>query len=480
VQDAAYQSLLKSKRRQLHARIADVLEERFPDRIETEPELFAHHLTEAGLAKRAIGYWEKAGLRAAERSANAEAAAHLAKGLELIGALPATRERAEQELILQAELGAALTPTKGYTAPETKAAYMRAHALCLEVGESAQLFEVLYGIWNYLLVAGELCKARELADEALGLAQRQENKTALLLAHNWSGVTCVALGELTSAHAHLDRALALIDPSQHRSLMHLCGEDPEYESLSWQSWADWFLGYPERALRRSREALAKANELSYSQSTAYAMGFAAMLRLFRREDQAVQEMAEELISLCTDHDIPVFAAMGSAFRGWALTGRGEIDEGIEQIGESVLQLRAMEAAINVPYLVALMAEGCERAGYWEKGLSLLGEALDLMERTEQRVWEPEFNRLRGQLLLSRSMENDVRAEACFRRAIDIARRQSAKSWELRAATSLARVWAEQGERQKANDLLAPVYNWFTEGFDTADLKDAKALLDELS
>jgi predicted ATPase len=482
IQDAAYQSLLRSTRQQYHQRIAQVLVERFPETAETQPELVAQHYTEAGLTQHAVGYWQRAGQRALERSANLEAVAHLSKGLDLLKTLPDTAERTQQELGLQITLGPALTAIKGQGAPEVEQVYMRARVLCTQVGETPQLFPVLWGLRNFYNTRGELQTARELAEQGLTLAQRQDDATLLLEALAALSNTLFYLGEFDSARSRAEQGLALYDPQQHRHLAHRgagldvavhCLGCPIIHSL-------WYLGYPGRAMQRSREAITLAQGLAHPLSLAAALSWNARFHQLRREPQVVHELAEATIALATAQGFPLWLAQGIVLRGWALAEQGQAAEGVAQIRQGLAAWRATGAELGRQWRLLLLAETQGKMGQTAAGLATLAEALAVVERTGDRRDEAEIHRLTGEFLLRQAVPAEPQAETCFHQAIDIARSQQAKSLELRATTSLARLWHQQGKRQAAHDLLAPVYHWFTEGFDTPDLQEAKALLDVLA
>jgi predicted ATPase len=488
IQDAAYQSLLKSTRQQHHQRIAKVLEARFPEVCETQPELLAHHYTEAGLSAQAIPYWQQAGQRAIQRSANVEAIAHLTRGLDILQALPDTPERAQQELDLQTTLGPALMVTKGMGAPEVLQAYARARELCQQVGETPQLFQVLQGLWFFYLMRMELQTARELGEHLLTLAQQVGDPALLLDAHYALGNTLNYLGELAAAQAHFAQGITLYDPQQHRAHVVRYGLDLGVACRYYAGVTLWYLGYPDQALQRSHEALTLARELAHPFSLVGALFFAAWLHQLRREWPLTHERAEAARALSAEQGFAHFVAGGTIFRGCALaerdpapdTGQGQVEEGMAQMQQGLAAWRATGAEVLRPYGLALLAKASAKLGQLEGGLSLLAEALAVVDDTGERRWEAELYRLKGELLLARSAEHHTEAEACFHQALDIARRQQAKSWELRAAMSLSRLCQQQGKRAEARQLLAPIYGWFIEGSDTADLQAAKALLKELS
>jgi predicted ATPase len=488
IQDAAYQSLLKSRRQQWHQQIAQVLEERFPETKETQPELLAHHYTEAGLITQAIPYWQQAGQRAIQRSANAEAIAHLTKGLELLKTLPDAPERLQHELMLQVTLSAPLMATKGWAAPEVEQVSARARELCQQVGESSQLFLVLWGLWNFYIVRAQLQTARELGKQFMRLTQNIQDPTLLLQAHFILGDTFFWCGEFTPARAHLEQDIALDNPQRRRSHASLYGLDPRTACLSHAAWTLWLLGYPDQALKRAYQALTLAQELSHPLSVAWTLFCAAVLYRHRQEWQATQEQAEALIALSTEQGFPHWVLLGTILRGWAVTRQGQRDEELEPMRQSLAAWRAMGAELDRPHCLALLAEAHGSVGQTEEGLSVLAEALTQVDKTREYVYEAELYRLKGELSLQSAVHSrqstvinpQAEAEACFLKAIEIARRQSAKSLELRAVMSLARLWQQQGKQHAARNMLSEIYNWFTEGFDTKDLQEAKELLEELA
>ncbi|MBI3799008.1 MAG: AAA family ATPase [Deltaproteobacteria bacterium] len=499
IQDTAYQSLLKSTRQQYHNKIAHVLEERFPETIATQPELLAHHYTEASLIDQAIPYWQRAGQRASQRSAYVEAISHLTKGLKLLQALPDTPARAGQQLTLQLALGFTLTATKGYAAPEVEQAYARAQELCQQIGETPQLSLVLIGLVGFYFVRAQYKTARELAEQLLLLAQRTQDPKRLLAAHSLLGQLLYMIGEFVPSREHFEQAIALDDlQERHSRAGHVLMDHGVVVARSFAALTLWVLGYPDQALKRSQEALTLAQKLSHPFSLSYALDQAAALYLSRREAWAAQEQAETVIALCTEQGFPISLAQGTIMRGWALTEQGQSEEGIAQIRHGLAAWRATGAEASRPLFLTLLAGAYGKAGQVEEGLSALSEALTLVNITGEYSRGAELYRLKGELTLKqsgvRSPESEVpdtqhptpstqaeaEAAACFLKAIEIARTQSARSLELRAVMSLARLWQQQGKQAEARQVLAEVYGWFTEGFDTKDLQEAKALLEELS
>jgi TOMM system kinase/cyclase fusion protein len=481
IQDTAYQSLLKSRRQRYHQQIAQVLEAQFPDTTETQPELLAHHYTEAGLIAQALPYWQQAGQRAVKRSAGVEAISHLTKGLRLLQILPDTPERPQYELDLQMMIALAWMTTKSYAAPEVGQAYNRALELCRQIGETPQLFPVLSGLVRFYYTRAELQTARELGEQCLRLAQGAQDPTLLMEAHRLLGATLLDLGEFGSARPHLEQGIALYDPQQHRSLASFYGTDPGVVCHCYISNLLWCCGYPDQALQRSQESLTLAEKVAHPVTRAGTWHFAAVVHQFRREGPAAHERAEAAVLLCAEYGFAIFAALGTIDQGWALAEQGQGETGIRQIRQGLTAYRTVGAEVLRTYLLALLAEVHRKEGQLEEGLAVLAEAQEIANRTGERYWEAELYRLKGEVTLqSHNQHPEAGAEACFLKAIDIAQKQHAKSLELRAATSLARLWQQQGKQKEAHQLLSPVYNWFTEGFDTKDLQEAKALLDELS
>jgi TOMM system kinase/cyclase fusion protein len=477
IQEAAYQSLLKSTRQQYHQRIAQVLAAQFPETVETQPELLAQHYTEGGLSASAVAYWQRAGHRANARSSHQEAIHHLDNGLKVLKTLPETSERVEREIDLQIALGQALMAARGQGVPEVERAFSRAWELCGQVSDSPQIFPVLWGLWRFYFIGAKLRRALELGEQCLRLAQRGHDQALLIPSHLALGSSCIFLGEYASARAHLEQGIVLYDSQEHHELAFRYGIDLKTWCLSYVAWPLWLLGYPDQALRRSHEALTLAQELAHPLSLAVALDYAAWLHQLCHAPSATQAHAEAAITLAREHGFPQYEALGLLFWGWALAEQGQDEEGVAALRQGVAAQRAAGAAIIRPYSLAMLAEASKKEP--EAGLAALAEALTLVDATDERWWEGELYRLKGELLLQQSAELQGEAEAGFQQALAVARRQQAKSLELRAAMSLARLWQRQGKRAEARELLAPVYDWFTEGFDTADLQEARTLLEEL-
>ena len=451
-----------------------------PRSVETQPELLAHHYTEAGCAAQAVGYWQRAGQRAIQRSANVEAIAHLRQGIALLTTLPDTPERVQAELTFQTTLGPALMATRGYAAPEVAATYHRARELCQQAGDTAELFPVLWGLWLLYQGRAEQETAREFGEQCLSLARRLDDPALLLEAHLALGISWFLLGQLSQAHAHLEQGMHLYDPHQHHALAFRYGNfDPGVGCLVFAGCTLWLLGYPDQALARVNEALTLAQHLEHPYALARGLYWTALLHQLRREWQMVSERAETAITVATAQQMALVLAVGPIMRGWALAMQGQGAEGLTQLRQGLDAYRATGTAFQRPHFLSMLAEVHLSLGQPEAGLTALREALALVETTGEHYYEAELHRLQGELLLQHAAPEVSHAETCFQQALAIARRQEAKSLELRAAMSLSRLWQQQGKRAEACELLAPIYGWFTEGFDTADLQDAKALLEAL-
>jgi len=480
IQDVAYQSLLRSTRQQYHQRIAQVLEAQFPEIVATQPELVAQHYTTAGCAEQAVVYWQRAGQQASDRSAHLEAVSHVTTGIELLKSLPETPAHTQQALALHIALGAALQMIKGYGAPEVEQAYTQARAWCQQMGEMPELVPVLFGLWRFYGVRSQLRTAREIGETLLRLAQRAHDSAIALIAHYALGATLWWLGVLPTARSHLEEGIALYTPEHRRALVFRMGQDPGVACRTYAAVTLWLLGYPEQALARIHEALTLAHELSHPFSLAWARYWASFVLQYRHDVAALHEQAEATVALATEQGFPLWVAGGTGFRGWALAMQGQGEAGMAQLRQGIAAWRATGAVVHVPYLCTLLAEVYAHLGHPADGLQALVEADTLMEQQEERWWEAEIHRLRGVLLLKQTGTPPAEAEDWLQRALDVARRQGAKALELRAAMSLSRLWLQQGKQAEARALLAPIYGWFTEGFDTADLQEAKVLLAALA
>jgi predicted ATPase len=479
-QEVAYGSLLTDRRGVLHERAARAIEEIYGDGLDEHYGELAHHYGRTENTQKAVEYLHLAGEQALQRSVYAEALSQLKRGVELLTTLPESRERARQELPLQLALGGALTATRGWGAPEAEQAYARARDLCEHLGEASKLFETLQAQWVIHLMRAEHDRMEELAEQLLRLARGTRDPAQILVAQTSMGGNFFWHGEFSQARKQFEEVIARYDPQQHRYPFLALSSHPGLWALLDLSAALWVLGHPEQALTRSREALALATELSDPVGEATALLYASRLHWLRGESRAHLEGTEALIVLSSEHGLLQLAGMGAFLRAVASTEQGQLREGIAAMRAFLEAMRASGVGLGLPASLAPLAEAQGKMGEAEEGLALMAEALEFMAKTGQREYEAEVHRLKGELLLVRSASNQAEAEASFRDALEVARRQDAKSWELRAATSLARLWQHQGRKQEARDLLAPIYEWFTEGFDTKDLKDAKALLDGLA
>jgi class 3 adenylate cyclase/predicted ATPase len=479
-QEVAYNALLVERRKLLHERAGQALESMFTAQLDEHLSELAHHYSRSDNVGKAVEYLGRAGEQALQRSAHADAISSLTAAIALLPRLPDSPERTQREVLLQLAVGPALMAVKGNGTPEVERAYARARVLCELLGNPPELFPALFGLWAIHLLRGELRKAYELAEQLLRRALSTHDPSLLLYARRALGNTSYFMGEFLPAREHLAYAITLYDPERHRPLVFRYGGfDAGVGSLSYAAWTLWQLGHPDQTLERGNEALALAQTLSHPLSLAFAEVFFGVLRHFRREACAAQETAEALIALSAEHGFSQLLAWATTLRGWAMAEQGRSEEGIAQIQEGLAAFRATGAELMRPYFLCLLAEACMKTGRFDDGLSALTEALVAADEHENRAFEAEAHRLKGELLLRQDDSKAAEAQSCFERAIEVARKQSARSWELRATMSLARLLAKQGRRDEARAMIAEIYGWFTEGFDTADLKDAKALLAEL-
>ncbi|MCL4299270.1 MAG: protein kinase [Anaerolineae bacterium] len=484
LREAVILNLTGDERVKHHRQIAEAIEQQYATNLSSFYPRLAYYWGQVAkanhdplLAQKAIDYLQKAGEQAVNDFANQEAIDFFNEALTLLKTLPETQERNQQELVLQIALFAPLAGVKGYGASEVKQAYTRAQELCEEVGEPGQLFVVLYGLWGYNLVRMDLRTTGELAQRCLALAQSSQNRALLLEGHRMMGETAFYRGDFPLGRQHLEQSYTLYDPRQHHAHASVYGQDPKVALLSNGSWNLWLLGYPDQALKWSQEALTLTQEWPHPFSQAFALRAASTLHLFRREGQAAQARAEENIALSIEQGFVMWLTLANILRGWTRVEQGEIEEGILQIRENLTAYRAMGMELDTPYILTLLAKAYGQNGQISTALERLAEALAAVEKTVGHYWEVEVYRLKGELLLQ--TEAKAEAENCVRQAIKIARQQEARSLELRAVMSLSRIWQQQGKTQKARRMLAEIYDWFTEGFDTADLQEAKVLLEEL-
>jgi predicted ATPase len=478
IQDTAYQSLLRSTRQQYHQRTVQVLAEQFPEIAATQPELLAHHYTEAGLSLQALRSWQQAGQHAVERLAYTEAIAHLTKGLEVVQTLPDPLERAQHEITLQLALGDAVTATKGYAAPEVGRAYAQAWARCQQLPESPQLCPALFNLWKFYSLRAEWHTCRVLAEHLLTLAQQQQQVFSLMQAHFALGETLLCLGHPVAAQPHLVHSIRLSSSHEAHAWAEAVGM--RVSGLVYAAWTLWHLGYAEQAVQHTQEALRLVRELSHPFTLAFVQAQSLMLLQFRRDWRAAEAEAEALITLAMEHDFPFWLAYGTLQRGCVLAAQEHTEAGIAQLRQGLSAWQSLGTEAGMTYWRTALAVAYGHVGQTEEAHRLLREAREWMDKTGEGYWAAEVHRLTGTVLLQHAVLDEAQAAVCFQQALDVARHQQAKSLELRAAMSLARLWQSQGKGPEASELLAPVYGWFTEGFDTADLQEAKTLLEELA
>jgi class 3 adenylate cyclase/tetratricopeptide (TPR) repeat protein len=477
-QEVAYNSLLIERRKQVHESVGKAIEALFPAQLDDYVTALAHHYSHTENADKAVEYLGRAGKQAVERGANEEAIRNLTTAIDLLASFNDESERIRREMPLQLALAPAYMSLQGWAALEVELALTRARELCEALGDPPEGFLVLFGLYALYLLRGEVRIAFETAEEMRSRAERSSDSTQLLLAHQALGQALFQMGEFVAAGENLEKVINLYNREQQGFLAFVVGADIGVVSLSFSAWTLWNLGYPEQALRRGKEALALARELSHPHTLALAEWFFGLLHLYRRERKAAEDVAERLLALSADHGLNAQFAFGTILRGGAITGGVRNDEAISLLQQGLAGLRATGTELGRPFYLCLLAEALSDAGRIDEGLSALAEAQHDAERNED-LNESEIHRLSGELLLKESPPISEEAERRFERAVEIARHHNAKSLELRATTSLARLLASEGSRDEARAMLAEIYNWFTEGFDTRDLTDAKALLERL-
>jgi predicted ATPase len=477
VQDAAHGSLLRSARQQLHAQIAEALEAHSPEIIANQPELLAQHYAEAGLVEKSVACWGQAGHRSAARSAMAEAAAQFQRGLDQLALLPDIPERQRRELEFRIAPGAVLFAVKGHAAPETGHAYARARELWERLGSPAEFLQIPFAQSLHHVVLGELDLAQRLDGDLVRLSRQRNDAAGIVLGHLSSGRTLLFTGRFAASQSHLEAGLSLYDPVSHSSLVHHAAHRPDVHSQAELGIVLFCLGFPDEALKLSNAAIAEARRLAHAPSLAVSLIFGARLLSLAGDIGALDRRTGQLAALATEQRFARWRAMAVIDRGWIKVKSGDVAEGVSLLRSGSAAYRATGAELWMPHYTGLLAEACEIAGQIDESMTLSDHALQIVERTGERWLEAELNRQRGRLLLRQG--HAEAAEELYRKALGIATDQEAKLWQLRAAASLARMWRDQGRRAEARDLLAPVYGWFTEGFGTKDLKEAKALLDHL-
>ena len=481
VQDAAYGTLLREPRRALHGRIAETIESQFAELAEIRPELLAHHFTQAGLTEDAIEWWGKAGQRSLERSALIEAVVQFTRALEQIAALPPTPALRREQIKLQVGLANTLYHTKGIATAETKAAFDDARAMIERaeaLGEPPEdpllLYSVLYGFFIQKFVSFDGDAARALATQFLTFAEQQNATASIMIGHRLLGTTLLVLGDVAEGLVHLDRALTLYDPDAHRPLATRFGHDVGAATLTFRPLALWLLGYPKTALAEIDRALKFSRETNHAPTLLFALSCGSFTYICGRHYAAVEAQLDECTALAEEKGAVFWKAFATAQRSCILTLTGKASDAVQTIDAGIT------GRVFVPFLSSYLAWAYAELGRFEDARRCVSETMTAMETSKERWFEAEANRLAGEIALKSGEPDAAKAQVYFERALAVARKQQAKSWELRAATSMARLWRDQGKRHRARELLAPVYGWFTEGFDTLDLKEAKALLEELT
>jgi class 3 adenylate cyclase/predicted ATPase len=478
LQDAAYETLLKSKRYLLHGRIAKALETRFSELVETQPEILAQHYTYAGLTEVAVQWWRKAGDLAIRRSANREAASHFAHAIDLLRLLPESADRDASELKVRIALSGPLIATRGYVTAELAENYARAWELCSRLGEDKSAFPVMYGQWVIPYVRGDMATALQNSERFLRRAEQQDDVGLLLMGHRIYGSSLVWRGDTRAGSEHLERALSMYRP-EHDQLAYVFSQHPRTAALAHLCLALQHLGHPDRAMAAGWEAISQAKQIEHFNSIAYALCFVSLLIMLRRDVETLRETAGELLRLAEQHNASYWARWAKPMLGWIAARDGKIEAGIEQMHVSTEELQNQRANLWVPQTLLLEAEILGAAGQHQRAYRLLDEAQALIEPLDQRFYEAELHRVRGMVMLSEGADL-AQSAACLDRAIEVARRQNSRFLELRACVDKARLWRNRGCSKEARDLLMPVYRSFSEGHDTDDLREARTVLDELA
>jgi class 3 adenylate cyclase/predicted ATPase len=486
VQDAAYGTLLREPRRALHARIAETLENQFAEISESQPELLARHCTEAGLVEKAAGWWGRAGQRSLDRSMLVEATAQLEHALAQFATLAGTPTLRREQIKFQVALANALMHTKGHAAPETKVSFdqarlyiERAEALGEPPEDPLLLFSILFGFWGANMLAFNGNALRELAMQFIGLAEKQRAMAPLMIGHRMMAVSLLFTGRITEGRRHFDQAIALYDSAAHRSLAAQFGADIGVSILCYRSFSLWLLGFPEAALKDADDAVKYARESGHAATLMLALSITISVRVWCGKYFIANEEVDELANLADKKRAMLRKATAMAFRGCLFALTHKASESIETINLAIADFRLTGSTMMLPGWLPYLAKAYAELEQFDDAWRCIGEAMTSVKVSKERWCEAEIQRVAGEIALRTSEPGVTKAEAHFERAVAVARKQKAKSWELRAAMSMARLWRDHGKRQQAHDLLAPVYGWFTEGFDTLDLREAKSLLEQL-
>jgi predicted ATPase len=486
----------------LHEQTAHAIEAIYHERLEEHYDALAHHYSRSGNTEKAIAYLQKAGQQAVQRSANTEAIRNFTTALEFLQAFPPTPAHLQQELTLQIALGVLFMAMKGFAAEEVRAAYSRAHELCLQVGDTAQLFRVLGGLWNCYALRGELRKSRDIVEQLLTLAAERGDTNVLVEAQRACAVTLIAQGEIVEAEDRLNQALSLATDQSRGIPPLLNGLDPVMGCLVQQARCLWLLGYADRASMKIHEGLRRAHDLNHPFSLAFALCMATGVAQYQRDGDKAQERAVALAELVNEHGFATFSAWSSCVGGWSRVHAAGKEIDLQLMQDGIIHYKAIGTENGLPYFLALLADAELYVGHIREGLAVVTEALAKATSTGERFWEAELYRLKGELTLQKGtrdwglgagssspqapslkplvpMEVVEEAAGYFLKAIAVARQQQAKSLELRASMSLARLWQQQDKTAEAHSMLSEIYNWFTEGFETKDLQEAKTLIEEL-
>jgi predicted ATPase len=486
VQDAAYSTLLREQRRVLHGRIAEILEDQFAEVAESQPELLARHYTKADLIEKSARLWGKAGLRSQDRSALVEAAEQLGQALAQIATLPSTSDLRREQIILQVALLNTLMHVKGYGAPETKAAVAQAKALIEQAEQLKEspddpslLLSALFGQWmvNFISFNGDV--ARELAARFLAFGEKEGTSVPLMIGHRTMASTLAFMGNHVEALAHYNEALALYRPAEHRRLITRFGQDLRVTCLAFRSMVLWLLGYPEAALKDADCALMEARQLEHAATLMFTLNFPILINTYCGNYDAANERIKELAALAEEKGAAFRRAEGVLRRGYVLTLTGAAAKAVDMVTTGIDLWRSAGSTIFTPEHEFMLATAHADSGQFDEAWRCIGKAMTAMQTTKERWCEAEAHRVAGEIVLRSPQRDLVKAQAYFEHSLALARAQQTKSWELRTAMSLARLLSDQGKRQAAREVLAPVYDWFTEGFDTRDLQGANALLGEL-
>jgi predicted ATPase len=480
VQDAAYGTLLRSRRQHLHGEIASALEEAFPEIVEMQPEILARHCAEAGLNEKARNYWRTAGEQAVRRASNREAIGHFRQALALNEKLPPDIGRSRTELAILSQLGPALMSVHGWSAPEVGLVFERAEDLARQLESSIDLAPPLLGLWLFHNARGQFSRANEMTNELFNVARTLDDPDILLQAHHCAWGIRWLRGEISDSKAHADAGLNLYDETRHaRHRFLYLGHDPAVCALSFKALLKWLLGHPAQALRLESEAIDLARRLQHAPSLVHALWFVCQAQVARNDTAAVMHTATELLALSEEHGLTQMRAFASVYLGWAVGQTNDVAQGFQRLEDGLVACDRLGLRINISDALCLLAETYFASGRYESGMEQANRAIAVSSEIGDRWFLPRIYMTHARLLQQVSPNTEA-AEASLRKALEVASLQCAKGWELRAATSLARLWCDQGKRDEARNLLAPIYGWFTEGFDTRDLKGAKTLLDALA